>query len=181
MDDQYLESLPMKIKTQIMTVYLFQDVFLKFRRFFKVDTPDEMNFLYDIAFGFLPRHFLPSDDDKIIYDEEQDVTEMYFIEEGIIGIAFSLIANGFACTQFSIGKRLVSGLNPTSCNQTQQNHLICDHYVLNNCKCQFIYMALDREVKAFALMKSHLHEDVFPKYPDITRKLQIDSFDLYNR
>lgn len=101
-----------------MTVYLFQDVFLKFRRFFKVDTPDEMNFLYDVAFGFLPRHFLPNDDDRIIYDEEQDVSEMYFIEEGIIGIAFSLIANGFACANYSIGKRLISGLNPTSCSHT---------------------------------------------------------------
>jgi len=37
---------------------------------------------------------------------------MYFIEEGIIGVAFSLIANGFASTRFSIGKRLVSGSNP---------------------------------------------------------------------
>lgn len=95
-----------------MTVYLFQDIFLKFRRFFKVDTDDELEFLYDISFGFLPRHFLPTDDDRIIYDEEQEVQEMYFIEEGIIGVAFSLIANGFASTKFSIGKRLVSGLNP---------------------------------------------------------------------
>ena len=151
-----------------MTVYLFQDVFLKFRRFFKVDTPDEMNFLYHVAFGFLPRHFSPNDDDRIIYDEEQDVSEMYFVEEGIIGIAFSLIANGFAQANYSIGKRLISGLNPTACHNQQQNHLICDHYVLNNCKCQFIYMALDREVRAFALVKSHLHEEVFPKYPEIT-------------
>ena len=69
-DAQYLESLPVKIRTQIMTVYLFQDIFLKFRRFFKVDTDDELEFLYDISFGFLPRHFLPTDDDRIIYDEE---------------------------------------------------------------------------------------------------------------
>lgn len=146
-----------------------------------MDTPDEMNFLYDVAFGFLPRQFYPNDDDRIIYDEEQDVSEMYFIEEGIIGIAFSLIANGFACANYSIGKRLISGLNPTSCSHTQQNHLICDHYVLNNCKCQFIYMALDREVRAFALIKSHLHDEVFPKYPEITEKLQRESFENYNK
>ena len=95
-----------------MTVYLWQDIFLKFRRFFQVDTDDELEFLYDISFGFLPRHFLPNDDDRIIYDEEQEVHEMYFIEEGIIGVAFSLITKGFASTKFSIGKRLVSGLNP---------------------------------------------------------------------
>ena len=116
-----------------MTVYLFQDLFMQFRRFFKVGTPNEMYFLYDIAFGFMPRQFLPSDDDKIIYDEEQEVYEMYFIVEGIIGIAFSLIANGFAQTQFSIGQRLVSVNNKTNfCPLKQQNHLICDHYVLND-------------------------------------------------
>jgi len=56
----------------------------------------------------MPRNFEPTDDDKIIYDEEEEVPEMYFILEGVIGIAFSLIANGFTNKQFSIGKRLVA-------------------------------------------------------------------------
>ena len=42
-------------------------------------------------------------------------------------------------------------------------------------------MALDKEVRAFALVKDHLHEDVFPKYPEIMKKLQIESFELYNK
>jgi hypothetical protein len=42
-------------------------------------------------------------------------------------------------------------------------------------------MALDREVRAFALVKRHLHEDVFPKYPSITEKLQTESFENYNK
>ena len=78
-----------------MTVYLFSDIFRQFKRFFNVDTANETRFLYDIAFGFMPRNFEPTDDDKIIYDEEEEVPEMYFILEGVIGIAFSLIANGF--------------------------------------------------------------------------------------
>jgi len=56
----------------------------------------------------MPRKFEPSDDDKIIYDEEEEVPEMYFITEGMIGIAFSLIANGFTNRQYSIGKKLSS-------------------------------------------------------------------------
>ena len=54
----------------------------------------------------MPRRFEPTDEDKIIYDEEEEVPEMYFITEGIIGIAFSLIANGFVNKQYSIGKKL---------------------------------------------------------------------------
>ena len=94
-DDQYLEALPRKLKNQIMTVYLFSDIFKQFKRFFSVDSVKESRFLYDIAFGFMPRRFDPADDaDKVIYDEEDEVPEMYFFTEGIIGIGFSLVANG---------------------------------------------------------------------------------------
>lgn len=44
----------------------------------------------------MPRNFTINDEDKIIYDEEEEVPEMYFIIEGNIAIAFSLIANGFS-------------------------------------------------------------------------------------
>lgn len=43
----------------------------------------------------MPRKFEPTNEDKIIYDEEEEVLEMYFITEGVIGVGFSLIANGF--------------------------------------------------------------------------------------
>jgi hypothetical protein len=43
----------------------------------------------------MPRKFDPlNDDDKIIYDEEEEAKEMYFMLEGHIGVAFSLISNG---------------------------------------------------------------------------------------
>ena len=54
----------------------------------------------------MPRKFSPTDNDKIIYDEEEEVPEMYFIQDGIIGVAFSLISNGFNEKQYSIGKKL---------------------------------------------------------------------------
>jgi len=77
-----------------MTVYLFSDVFKQFKRFFSVDSVKESRFLYDIAFGFMPRKFEPTEEDKVIYDEEEEVPEMYFITEGVVGIGFSLVANG---------------------------------------------------------------------------------------
>lgn len=89
-----MEALPRKLKNQIMTVYLFSDVFKQFKRFFSVDSVKESRFLYDIAFGFMPRKFEPTEEDKVIYDEEEEVPEMYFITEGVVGIGFSLVANG---------------------------------------------------------------------------------------
>jgi len=37
---------------------------------------------------------MSTETDKMIYDEEEEVQEMYFVTEGVIGIGFSLIANG---------------------------------------------------------------------------------------
>ena len=91
-----------------MTQYLFSDVFERFSRFFKVKGKDQSRFLYDIAFGFLPRTFAPEGDDRIIYDEEDDVTEMYFVTDGVIAVCYSLVANGITNKLYSKGKTLNS-------------------------------------------------------------------------
>ena len=89
-----------------MTVYLFSDIFKQFKRFFNVDTAkDTHTFLYDCAFGFMPRKFEPTEEDQIIFDEEEEVLEMYFITEGIIGIGFNLIANGVCDKPYMIAKK----------------------------------------------------------------------------
>jgi len=44
----------------------------------------------------MPRHFEPSEADKLIYDEEEPVPEMYFVNEGTIGVGFSLIIKGYS-------------------------------------------------------------------------------------
>lgn len=127
-DDMYLDPLPRKIKNQILTVYLFSDIFKEFKRFFSVGgCATESGFLYDCAFGFMPREFDPNNnEDKIIYDEEEEVIEMYFITEGLIGVGFSLISNGYLNKPYSIVKKLKGQIF----NQT----MICDHYVVNNLK-----------------------------------------------
>jgi hypothetical protein len=119
-EEQYLETLPNKLKNQIMTVYLFSDIFERFKKFFNIDSVKESRFLYDISFGFMPRRFDPIEDDKIIYDEEDEVLEMYFFTEGAIGVGFSLVSNGITNQQHYISKRFQG-------NQI----LICDHYVVN--------------------------------------------------
>ena len=41
----------------------------------------------------MPRHFEDIEEDRVIYNEEEEVPEMYFIVEGSIGIGYSLISN----------------------------------------------------------------------------------------
>jgi hypothetical protein len=151
-----------------MTVYLFSDIFDKFKKFFVVDQKDS-RFMYDISFGFLPRRFEPNDEDNLIYDEEDEVPEMYFFTEGQIGIGFSLVVNGISKEQKHIVKKL-------PCPQQ-----ICDHYVLNLCKSRFIYVAFQKEVKGFALTKKFVHQQIQPNYNDIFAKLQSESNKTYHK
>ena len=68
--------------------YLFDDIFYNFRFFFNPQKNKESKFLYDVAFGLKPRHFSEKEDENVIYDEEEEVLEMYFILNGTVGIGF---------------------------------------------------------------------------------------------
>ena len=54
----------------------------------------------------MPRKFEATEEDQIIYDEEDEVTEMYFITEGIIGVGFNLVSNGYARNQYHVALKL---------------------------------------------------------------------------
>ena len=100
-----------------MTMYLFSDIFKQFRKFFKVESARELKFLYDCAFGFMPRKFEDNSDDRVIYDEEEDVLEMYFFTEGVIGVGYTLVTRPITGNQnnknnsLSIPKKLYAGPN----------------------------------------------------------------------
>jgi hypothetical protein len=92
-----------------------------------VESIYEVKFIYDCCFGLMPRRFDYADDeDKIIYDEEEEVSEIYFMTDGTIGIAFSLISNGINKKQYHIGLKLHAS--------DKHSTIICDHYVVNKCK-----------------------------------------------
>lgn len=67
----------------------------------------------------MPRKFDNTKDDYIIYDEEDDVPEMYFVTGGVFGIGFSLNSNGINNSQYCLSRK------------DSAPHLICDHYVVN--------------------------------------------------
>jgi hypothetical protein len=170
---EYIESLPKTLKNQIITGYLFLDIFTQFRRFFMVDSILDARFLYECGLGFMPRRFSPTSDDKIIYREEDDVPELYFITEGIVGIAFRLIS-GCADKEKReiIGKRMQGG--------PKASVIICDHYVVNDCKSQFMYIAHEKEVKCFALTKNFMRQ-VFAKYPKFQAKISAETYKIYKK
>lgn len=74
---------------------MFWDIYKQFRYFFKPTEFREEKFLFDVAFGFIPRFFNPEDpDDKIIYDEESEVPEILFCQEGKLGVGYSTYSRG---------------------------------------------------------------------------------------
>jgi len=152
--NDYLNALPRSIKRNILIHFLFDDVFYKFRFFFNSQKHQDSKFLYDVAFGLKPRKFDPSEDDRLIYDEEDEVSEMYFVQEGTIGIGYYLFAQGLSKKQYKLAIYM------------KENSFVCDYYVCNNKKSEFIFVAV-QEVKAFALSKRFLLQHIFPKYPEI--------------
>ena len=67
-------------------------MFHRFRLFFNTHMHEkDSKFLYDIAFGLSPFRFEPTLTDpldSLIFDEEDDVHEMYFVTEGVVGIGY---------------------------------------------------------------------------------------------
>lgn len=82
--------LPSGIKRGIVVHYLFDDIFYNFRIFFNPQKQKDSKFLYDVAFGLQPRLFRDYPDENIIFDEEEEVLEMYFIITGTVGVGYHL-------------------------------------------------------------------------------------------
>ncbi|CAI2386506.1 unnamed protein product [Moneuplotes crassus] len=161
-DDELLNTLPRSIKRTIMTNYLFQDIFYKFKEFFNTYENIESKFLYDVSFGFMPRKF---DENELIYDEESEVPEVYFIMEGTVGVGFRLPGNNVR--DFKIIKYF------------REDSFFCDFYVLTDRKSEFVYQAV-KETKTYALEKSFL-DDIFQKYPQIAYNIRQDSEKRYKK
>lgn len=83
-----------------------------------------------MCFGFRPCKFDPKiENDSLILDEEDEVSDMYFLLEGTVGICYYMMTQGLSKKQISIGLKL------------DRPNYICDYYVCFNKKSEFIYMA----------------------------------------
>ncbi len=90
---EYFDSIPFKIQEHIMCKFLFKDIVEKaaFKSFFKLGQEFDSDFIYEVSFGFMPRQFRDTEEDRYILMEEGDVTEIYFILKGEWAVAY----NGF--------------------------------------------------------------------------------------
>lgn len=122
-----------------------------------------------MAFGFQPRLYQPTAEDRYILEEEGDVTEISFILSGEWAIAFNT---------YMILEDPPDDKNPTldpddiavPRDMTKQGHYIAqrrkkweyfgDYYVLASKRSQFHYVALT-QVQTFSLTKKFMFGTIF--------------------
>ena len=74
----------------ILSEYIFSDIFDKFYTFFRPFMLKEHKFVELFARGLMPRKFDHNDSaDSIIFEEDQEVSEIYFFQEGSYSIAIN--------------------------------------------------------------------------------------------
>lgn len=107
--------------------YLFGDVLHNYWKFFNTLKNKDTQFIEQICFGFQPWIF---DKDEIIYEEDTEASEMYFIITGQIGVGYSLPGTHQTIQKYPIV------LNKNK-NAAQACCFIGDFYVTSNRKCEF--------------------------------------------
>jgi hypothetical protein len=103
----------------------------------------------------------------IIYDEENEVPEMYFCLEGVVHIGYFARGKQGGVTEFKGVKKF------------SQKFILCDHYVVNNMRSEFVFKCI-QSVKCFALTKKFLLKNIFPNYPDIAMEIKGNASRRYN-
>ena len=92
-DNEFLNQCPLVIQKHIIINYLFDDVISRYKYFFNTEENKDSLFLYDVCFGLKPIKFKFDDkeDDVLILDEENEVSDFYFIQTGRVGIGYYLM------------------------------------------------------------------------------------------
>jgi hypothetical protein len=146
------------------------------------------SFSYAIAFGFMPRFFDDDPHDRYLFEEEGDVTEIYFIMHGDWGVAFDSFAKsdhqGLQLEEEDkemLGTRDMCERGILVAQRRMNYGYIGDYYVLASKRSQFYYVALQSRVEAFALTKKFLFKTLFKKFPGLHSEMLAESFSRYIR
>ena len=157
-NDPFIAILPNFLKADLILNHIFSDVFHQSRIFREFEQKD---FLIELAYGFMPRHFDKNDPaDRVIYDEGEEVSELYYMMNCEVGVAINSFSH-IMKTQYTVGK-LLSG-----------NIILFDYEILKQKKTEFIYIARNN-IDAFGLNRKFL-EDIFKKYPNVFNTLLVGS------
>lgn len=93
---------------------------------------------------------------------------MYFCLEGLVSIGYFFGSRQSTKNEFRAVKKFA------------HEFIICDHFVVNNMRCEFVYMCI-KPVKCFALTKKYLLKNIFQKYPEIANEIKANSHMRYQK
>jgi hypothetical protein len=143
-----------------------------FKSFFRAGSDLSPNFLYEVAFGFMPRQFKANENERYLYNEECDVTEIYFIIRGEYAIAFNSYTKFDDNAMHAKIQDIEDLRGPEDmfkngyliAQRRQAFGYIGDYYVLSSKRSQFYYVAL-AQMESYALTKHFLYNTIFKKFP----------------
>lgn len=93
---------------------------------------------------------------------------MYFCLEGLVSVGYFFESKLNTKNQFRPVKKFA------------QMFIICDHFVVNNMRSEFVYMC-NQPIKAFALTKKFLLKNIFEKYPEIANEIKANCHMNYQK
>lgn len=174
-----------------MTKFLFRDIIIRrsFERFFDCGEKFDSNFVYQVAFGFMPRRYEASKTDRYILLEEGDVTEIYFIVAGDWAVGFNSHENNNRNINFD-DDALIGDLNQGNlakdiaeeklviAKQYKGFGYIGDYYVFASKRSEFSYMAIT-PVDTYAITKEFMFQKIFTKFPGLHSEMLAESFSRY--
>ena len=170
-----------------MTNFLFLDIIKRnsFQNFFDVGSQFDSNFVYQVAFGFMPRRFENTPDDRFILNEEGDVTEIYFIVKGEWAIGYNSHENnvkGFIFveeSEYLPGQEDIREKKIMIAKQYKGFGYIGDYYVFASKRSEFEYMAISPKVESYAISKGFMFKNIFNKFPGLHSEMLAESFSRY--
>ena len=184
---EYFDAIPHQIQEFIMTNFLFLDIIKRnsFQNFFDVGSQFDSNFVYQVAFGFMPRRFENTPDDRFILNEEGDVTEIYFIVKGEWAIGYNSHENnvkGFIFveeSEYLPGQEDIREKKIMIAKQYKGFGYIGDYYVFASKRSEFEYMAISPKVESYAISKGFMFKNIFNKFPGLHSEMLAESFSRY--
>ena len=87
--DEFMATLPFTLKQALIVHFVYDDVFATFKRFFRTEKFRDSPFLQDIAYGLKPRFFSAEEDKNVVYNEGEEIQEMYFVLKGQLKAGYS--------------------------------------------------------------------------------------------
>ena len=184
---EYFDAIPHQIQEFIMTHFLFEDIITKpaFLNFFRIGREFDSNFVYQVAFGFMPRRFEANSDDRFILNEEGDVTEIYFIIDGEWAIGYNSHENNVK--SFHLEDDEADYLHSPGDIRDKKIMIaknykgfgyIGDYYVFASKRSEFEYMAITN-VESYAIPKQFMFRNIFSKFPGLHSEMLAESFSRY--